>query len=129
MYDMKMHYTYCVVLIWKGYITLERTIWIFERMHCIRTHSADFWENTILGRIIWFLIEYYTRTYSMIFDFIMHSVVQYDFWENTILEYIVWFFIYTTPGCTVRFLREYYTRTYSMILSLYCTPTYNTIFD
>ena len=52
-----------------------------------------------------FLIEYYTRTYSMIFDFILNSDVQYDFWEKTILGRIVWFLI------------------------LYCTATYNTIFD
>ena len=35
------------------------------------------------------MIEYYTRTYSKIFEFILHSDVQYDFWLNTILERIV----------------------------------------
>ena len=75
------------------------------------------------------MILYYTRTYSMIFDFILHSDVQYDFWENTILERIVWFLIYTALRCTVRFLREYYTQTYSMIFDLYCTQTYSMILN
>ena len=59
----------------KWNIALEHTMWIFGMMHCIRTYSVDFWENTILGRIVWFLILYYTRTYSMIFDFILYSDV------------------------------------------------------
>ena len=48
-----------------------------------------------------FLREYYTRTYSKIFEFILYSNVQYDF--------------YTALGRTVRFLILYYTRTYSTI--------------
>ena len=63
----------------KRYIALGRTMWILEMMHCIRTYSVDFWGNTILGCIVRFLSLYCTRTYSTIFDFILHSDVQYDF--------------------------------------------------
>ena len=115
-------------------------------IHCTRTYNENFrntlhsdvqcgLKNIILGRIIWFLILYCTRTYST--TFILHSDVQYDF--------------YTALGRTVRFLYctrmhstifnfvlhsdiqydfdliLYYTRTYSTIL--YCTRTYSTIFD
>ena len=102
----------------KWYIALDYTMWIFERMHCILTYSADFWENTILGRIVWFLNLYCTRTYSTVF------------WGYTALRRTIWF------------LKEYYTRTYSMIvwentilrhivwfLRIYCTRTYNMIFE
>ena len=53
-----------------------------------------------------FLREYYTRTYSKIFEFVLHSGVQYDF------------LICTALGRTVRFLILYYTRTYSTIFDL-----------
>ena len=65
----------------------------------------------------------------MIFDWILHSDVQYNFWENTILRCIVWFSIYTTLGRTVRFLREYYTRMYIMIFDSYCSRTYSMILN
>ena len=54
MYDMKMYYTYCVVLMWndtlysdvqweflKWCTAFGHTVWIFEK-------------NTMLGRIVWF---------------------------------------------------------------------------
>ena len=66
----------------------------------------DYWFYIALGCTVWFLIEYYTRTYSIIFDWILYSDVQYDFW------------FYTALGRTVRFLILYCTRTYSMIF--YC---------
>ena len=41
-----------------------------------------------------FFREYYTRTYSTIFDFILHSNVQYDFWSSSStskgFKYCVW---------------------------------------
>ena len=88
----------------------------------------DFWLNTILGRIVWFLNLYYTQTYSMIYEFIIYSDVWYDFlilyytrMYSTIFNFILYsdvqydFWYYTALGNTVRFLIEYYTRTYSMI--------------
>ena len=114
MFSMKMHFTYCVVLNEWWCIALGRTIWILGRMHCIRTYSADFWENTILGRIVRFLSLYCTRTYSTIFDFVLYSDVQYDFCFCTIL------------GRIVRFLILYYTRTYSTIFIL-CTVLGHTV--
>ena len=63
---MQMHYTYCVVL--------------NEEMHCTRTYNVDFGKDALHSDIqCGFLREYYTRTYSKIFDFILHSDVQYDF--------------------------------------------------
>ena len=57
---------------------------------------------TALGCIVWFLIEYYPRTYRMIFIYYTRT-------------YSLIFFIYTALGHTLRFFRESYTRTYSMI--------------
>ena len=113
----------------------------------------DFLFYTALGRTVRFLREYYTRTYSMIFDlyctrpcsmilnlcctrtysmvfkFILHSDVQHDFWLNTILGHIVWFLIYTALGHTVWFwIYTAFGRTV-WFLNLYCTRTYNMIFD
>ena len=71
-----------------------------------------------------FLREYYTQTYSKIFDFILYSDVQYDFYTALgrtrthssifILHSDVQYDFYTVLGRTVRFL--------------YCTRTYSTIF-
>ena len=63
------------------------------------------------------MILYCTQTYSTIFDFVLHSDVQYDFWFCTVLGRTTWFLIL------------HYTRTYSTIFDLYCTRTYITIFN
>ena len=104
---------------------LEHIVWFFICTALGRTVRFSIY--AALGHTVWFLTLYCTRTYSMIFErilysdvqydfeFILHSDVQYDFWLNTILERIVWFWVYTALRRTVWFLIVYYTQTYSMI--------------
>ena len=127
MFNMKIHYTYCIVLMWND--TLYSDVqWKFLKWYIAFGHTMrilgntlysdiqwDFKRNIAFGCTIWFLKgyytrtysmilrKYYTRTYSMIFDWILYSDLQYNFWFYTALERTVWF------------LTKYYTRNYSMI--------------
>ena len=63
MYDM--HYTLMYSAEWM--------------MHYTRTCNTDLEEYIALRCTMWIFKEYYTRTYNMIFDFALHSDIQYDF--------------------------------------------------
>ena len=118
----------------KEYTIFGHTMWIFKKIHyirsygvdferihyirsysvdfwihCIRSYSADFWENTLYSVIYCRFWRYTTLGHTIwILKDILHSVVQYGyFWKCTI------FLTYSTD------LRIYYIRTYSMILKVW----------
>ena len=87
-------------------ITLGHAIQIWRNT----LHSdvqCGFLKNTILGRIVWFLILHCIRTYSTIFDLYYTRMYNMIFDLNIILGRIIWFFLF-----------EYYTRAYNMIFDL-----------
>ena len=57
MYDMKMHYTYCVVLIWND--TLHSDVQCeFLEIYCIQSYNIDFLkEYTIFSHIVRILMK------------------------------------------------------------------------
>ena len=66
-------------------------------------YNADFGKDVLHSDIQYeFLREYYTRTYSKIFNFILYSDVQYDFY--TALERTVRF--YTVLGRTIQIFEK-----------------------
>ena len=81
LYENALHLLRSVDIKW--YIVLRHTMGIFQMMHYITNFWLNpilerivrFWVYTALGRTVRFLIEYCTRTYSMIFDSILYSDV------------------------------------------------------
>ena len=117
--------TLCIMQTWKRHYTRSYNAWyedalhlysdvqcvaLLWKTHCTQTYNVDFGKDVLHSDIQYeFLREYYTRTYSKIFDFILYSDIQYDF--------------YTALGRTVRFL--YCTRTYNMIFILHSDVQYD----